>query len=234
METYRKALAYSPSRTLWVRPPKMISQFVEQLPGQFYEMINDMMFVPLMKESISMFSAGGPVFLYQFDYNKRGLEFIAPYHSMDLTYLVGIHNFTFDSRDSRIREIYSKLFAEFAKSGNPTPKGVTPQWLQLQKDSYNFYSVDLPNPQNEPFYNYPTVEFWVDLGSNLGLSFPKLQQEDVGGFVLKAQQTKDEGRPAFWVFSSIGMVLIVSVICVMSLTAWKRWQITRKYDKLTG
>ncbi len=119
----------------------MIAQFVEQLPGQFYEMINDMMFVPLMKESISMFSAGGPVFLYQLDYDKRGLEFIAPYHSMDLTYLVGIHNFTFDSRDIQIREIYSKLFAEFAKSGNPTPKGVTPQWLQLQKDSL-FYVKD--------------------------------------------------------------------------------------------
>ena len=71
--------------------------------------------VPSYQDASDMKAAGGQVFLYSFDYVKKGEEAISPYHAEDMSYNLRDPFTPQDERDEQIREIYPDYYANFAK-----------------------------------------------------------------------------------------------------------------------
>lgn len=118
-------------------------------------------FAPCFEDCSTLRSAGSRVYLYSFDYEKRGLEGVAPWHAQDLTYVMGSHMFPFDSRDYQIRSRYLPLFVNFIKFGDPTPEPVdNVTWAPLKRPfGFNYLSVNIP-VSLKPDYHKSGVIFW--------------------------------------------------------------------------
>lgn len=122
-------------------------------------------FAPSYKEASTLRDAGAKVYLYSFEYEKVGMEGISPWHSFDLTYLVGIHPKEFDQRDEEIKKIYVNLFVNYAKYGDPTPSDLDsdidiPTWTPLESpNGYNYLSINLPT-QMKRAYHKNAVLLW--------------------------------------------------------------------------
>lgn len=118
---------------------------------------------PCFNEADTLRSKGSTVYLYSFDYSKEGAEKRTPFHSFDLTYLIGLHPFPFDERDKQLQHVYAPLFASFAKYGTPTTgePSNSSYWIPLKTpNGSDYYSVDLPIGIMKPKYHVDAVMFW--------------------------------------------------------------------------
>lgn len=98
--------------------------------------------------------AGADAYLYSFDFIDYFDKENGPYHSVDLTYLFGIHPFELDERGKKIRKYYGQFFSNFAKYGKPDPKAE-----KLRSPGFNYFKVDL-EPKAQEFYHFDAVQFW--------------------------------------------------------------------------
>jgi hypothetical protein len=139
---------------------------------------------PCYFEADSLRSRGARVYLYSFDYVKLGREDDTPFHSFDMTYLIGLHPFEFDQRDRQIQAIYANLFANFAKYGNPTPDAnANDAFLPLRSPKgFDFYRVDLPAGRMDEPFHLEGVIFW-------NYVVPALEKEDEGRFGFQKLQS---------------------------------------------
>jgi len=117
---------------------------------------------PAFKEADSLRSRKAKVYLYSFDYSKQGQESSTPFHSFDLTYVIGLHPFVFDNRDVQLQNLYVDLFANFTKYGTPTTGQLkSSSWLPLLvPHGFNYYSIDLPAGAMKSKYHTDAVMFW--------------------------------------------------------------------------
>uniref|UniRef100_A0A915HWJ5 Carboxylesterase type B domain-containing protein n=1 Tax=Romanomermis culicivorax TaxID=13658 RepID=A0A915HWJ5_ROMCU len=124
-------------------------------------------FAPIQREYSSVLdnSRNSTVYLYSFDFERKTMEGIFPWHSRDLTFIFGLHkNFKFDEDDLKIRDIYIDLLLNFVIFGDPTPEGKTNgyfKWQPLTRLRQNHYlSINLPQPTMKPYYHKNSNWFW--------------------------------------------------------------------------
>ncbi|KFD55591.1 hypothetical protein M514_03643 [Trichuris suis] len=119
-------------------------------------------FWPVYADAATMRDAGGTVYLYSFDYIRS--NFNSTPHSVDLTYVLGLHKFPFDERDKKIQRVILTLLINFVKNSNPTPipiAGVI--WKPLTApDGGNYLSID-DKLEMKPFYHENGLSFWSPL-----------------------------------------------------------------------
>lgn len=179
-------------------------------------------FGPCFKECSTLRSKGSRVYLYSFDYEKRGLEGVAPWHAQDLTYVMGSHMFPFDRRDYQIQSRYLPLFVNFIKYGNPTPDPVdNTTWTPLERPfGFNYLSVNLPVTM-KPDYHKSGVIFWnykvplIARGKNnfdfdLDFKYAELKQQSAA----VDESSSADWRNAFWTVFILLIAVLASIVGV--------------------
>ncbi|KAJ1350174.1 hypothetical protein KIN20_005902 [Parelaphostrongylus tenuis] len=104
-----------------------------------------------------MRKAGGKVYLYSYRNPRR------PYHTMDLSFIMGIHLFEYDENDKVLSVIYPQFFIDFIKTTQPH-KDWTP--LQAELDNYMYIDVNVKNhsmPHMENYYEHDVINYWKNL-----------------------------------------------------------------------
>jgi len=224
--------------------PKKFGLWAEQ----FAKFKSDIFYYgPAYEEASTLVDAGSRVFLYSFDYVKPGWEGIGPFHAFDLTYVFGIHPFDeFDERDRQVRVIYSSLFANFIKHGNPTPPSSDSiRWDPLQNPPFdmNYYSIDLPAPSMQEQYHYEAVLFWNYIVPTIGetklrhTSTPPNQPtrkffvrnaiDARENAILKMESARNlsEGNgnhAIMMVLLLLALLAVVAATCLITMAIWSR------------
>uniref|UniRef100_A0A915KAA7 Carboxylesterase type B domain-containing protein n=1 Tax=Romanomermis culicivorax TaxID=13658 RepID=A0A915KAA7_ROMCU len=109
------------------------------------------------QHAYSVAETGCPVFLYSFDFERRGQEGIGIIHAQDFGMLFNIHTENLTADDRRMADQYSEFFVNFIKNGNPAPK----IWKSLSLgDSFNYFSINLDNSHMKDDYHKWGVLFW--------------------------------------------------------------------------
>jgi len=131
----------------------------------------------MLKEVRSLLNSGSTVYLYSFDYERPGMEGVFPWHSKDLTYLLGLHrNFDFQPGDHEITKIYLDYVRNFVKFGDPNG-GIggndLPHWEPVQgRTGSNYLSLNLPRPAMKTFLNKNTDWFWNRIARKIEMDIP--------------------------------------------------------------
>ncbi len=188
------------------------------------KMVDDVqLFAPTYTDAKYMAKAGGPVYLWSFDFVKKGMEGVFPFHAIDSRMMFGKHDeflpgVPFDEEDEAITAIDISLMSDFTKYGNPTPPGSQySTWQELQDPTgYNYYTINLPKPKNDPFYHYYAVNFWDNI-------VPQVERSlDSNSVASMAEQKIDiipEGgstqwQLAFWITLGVGIAIFLALILV--------------------
>ncbi|VDP06059.1 unnamed protein product [Soboliphyme baturini] len=135
---------------------------------QAVKLLSDVtLYVPVYEDASNMKSRKANVYLYSFDYAKKGLEAEAPWHSMDLTYVLGIHPFNFTQQDLQIQETYLNLIRNFTIFGDPTPMATGKQkWIPLKtSQASNYFSINVTSEQRSAF-RHESLHFWQELADD--------------------------------------------------------------------
>lgn len=146
--------------------PKPVSYWDQPLKLLVSDLI---WFAPTFKDADYMRKVGGKVFLYSFEYPKEGREEDAVEHAMDLALIFGFPTeyLPLTAEDKRMGAVYSKLFGNFVKYGDPTPRnkpipsaGI---WEPLRSPiGFNYYKINFTSDMQE-FYHFDAVQFWNEV-----------------------------------------------------------------------
>ncbi len=184
-------------------------------------MDDETLFGPTYTDARYMAKAGGPTYLWSFDFVKKGMEGIFPFHAIDSRMMFGKHDeflpgVPFDEEDEEITAIDITLMSDFAKYGNPTPPGSQySTWQKLQDPTgYNYYSINLPTPKNYPFYHYKGVNFWDNIvpwvDSILGSKkVASLAEQKLG---IGSEGNSTRWQPAFWITLGVGVAIVLALV----------------------
>ncbi|KAF7269615.1 hypothetical protein GWI33_017341 [Rhynchophorus ferrugineus] len=121
-----------------------------------------------------------PVYYYLFSHRGSasfteifggGEEDYGVCHADDLQYLFPVGDGLFPERtpsesDKRVAKIFTTLFANFAYTGNPTPKlsSVVPEkWLPVETDDMEYFHIDATSPGMRKGLFLERAQFWRNL-----------------------------------------------------------------------
>lgn len=133
-------------------------------------LLSDLIFYgPTFRDADFMRKVGGKVFLYNFEYPKEGREEDAVEHAMDLAFIFGYPRefLPLTAEDKRMGAVYSKLFGNFVKYGEPTPPWAkiptAGTWEPLRSPvGFNYYMINSTSSMEE-FYHFDAVQFWNEV-----------------------------------------------------------------------
>uniref|UniRef100_A0A8R1HH27 Carboxylesterase type B domain-containing protein n=1 Tax=Caenorhabditis japonica TaxID=281687 RepID=A0A8R1HH27_CAEJA len=74
-------------------------------------------FIQTLQRVNKLTENGVPAYLYEYTYPKHAK------HTDDLFYIMGVHSFEMDENERRLAQVYVKMFANFAKFGEPRVHG---------------------------------------------------------------------------------------------------------------
>uniref|UniRef100_A0A914WCQ9 Carboxylesterase type B domain-containing protein n=1 Tax=Plectus sambesii TaxID=2011161 RepID=A0A914WCQ9_9BILA len=131
-----------------------------------------MIYVPTFDSGEAMRHKGATVYKYSFEYDKIGDAFAAGakaadkeslFHGQDLVYVMGLRYGKFTPKDEKIQELYGGMFADFIKTGNPSPPNIDP-W-QPTDDRNNYFLINFDDDNNMPGntngFHVKAVQFWT-------------------------------------------------------------------------
>uniref|UniRef100_A0A914VCT4 Carboxylesterase type B domain-containing protein n=1 Tax=Plectus sambesii TaxID=2011161 RepID=A0A914VCT4_9BILA len=160
-------------------------------------------YLPIYESGEAMRRKGATVYKYSFEYDNIGKAFgtglkapgqESPYHAEDLVYVMGLSYGTFTKKDEEIQQIYGGMFADFIKTGDPSPPSYGP-W-QPTDDRNNYFKIDFDDKMNMPGntngYHASAVQFWTKTAPEIdeyvskwdvngSFSYKKLAQDLIKG-----------------------------------------------------
>uniref|UniRef100_A0A914W1F8 Carboxylesterase type B domain-containing protein n=1 Tax=Plectus sambesii TaxID=2011161 RepID=A0A914W1F8_9BILA len=126
--------------------------------------------IPLYRDVQSMLENDWNVYLYSFDYANP--EAFAPenpvkkaYHFMESPYLFDVillKPYKFNKEDVKVWRKFTRLFTNFAKSGNPNSKK-RDVWKPVTKEKRDQYLSISARPTLQEGYRRSSVAFWTSL-----------------------------------------------------------------------
>uniref|UniRef100_A0A0K0EW01 Carboxylic ester hydrolase n=1 Tax=Strongyloides venezuelensis TaxID=75913 RepID=A0A0K0EW01_STRVS len=133
---------------------------------------------------------GGNVYLYTFNYDKIGnarrnfnLSIPEPYHGNDLIYLTGEKRNNFTDVDYKIQEIYTRMYVNFLRTGNPSDSDI--RFVKYHEHKRNYFVFDFHDTKKFSLigmkngYHKDDIDFWVrDVYRNFGKVTPKEDESD--------------------------------------------------------
>ncbi|KAK0424071.1 hypothetical protein QR680_008483 [Steinernema hermaphroditum] len=122
----------------------------------------------------AMASNGHEVYFYSFDYDRSGrfgliarlIPFIGATHGTELPYLLGkgvVANFHPDDEDRAMIDVFTTLFANFCRYGDPNGKSEVRNWeTHSLEQPYRYYSIDHPKCEMKEEFENRTAEIWKE------------------------------------------------------------------------
>uniref|UniRef100_A0A914WGX5 Carboxylesterase type B domain-containing protein n=1 Tax=Plectus sambesii TaxID=2011161 RepID=A0A914WGX5_9BILA len=144
-----------------------------QRPDDIPDLDDDLLiYVPTYYTGETMRHKDATVYKYSFEEEKIGGAFgnakkalgkESPFHGEDLVYVMGYSLGNFTAKDQRISQIYSGIFADFIRTGDPSPP-YNDKW-EPTDDRNNYFKIkfddSLTMPGNTNGYHANAVQFWT-------------------------------------------------------------------------
>uniref|UniRef100_A0A914WE99 Carboxylic ester hydrolase n=1 Tax=Plectus sambesii TaxID=2011161 RepID=A0A914WE99_9BILA len=154
-------------------------------PMDIADLFDDIMiYLPTYDSGEAMRHKGATVYKYSFEYDKIGDAFEvgakaadkeSPFHAEDLVYVMGLGYGKFTPKDEKIQVLYGGMFADFIKTGNPSPPNIDP-W-QPTDDRNNYFLINFDDDNNMPGntngYHAKAVQFWTKTALKIDQSSSK-------------------------------------------------------------
>lgn len=147
------------------------------LRSQLVDLISDYMYFAPSQKVADIHSQFAPVYMFEFAYRSKvsfGSPWMGVVHGNNIMYDFGIpflpnSPFKYDTTDRNISLFIMAVYANFARSGNPTPQpvsGVT--WERFNTSHRTYLQVEVNSKMAASFYPR-RMAFWNDY-------YPKLAQ----------------------------------------------------------
>ena len=147
------------------------------LRSQLVSVISDYMYFAPSQEVAEIHSQVAPVYMFEYAHKSNvsfGLEWMGVVHGNNIMYDFGVpflpsSPFDYDAADRNVSLFIMAMYANFARSGNPTPRPVSGVTLEKFNSSHRAYlRVDV-NPKMTVSFYPRRMSFWNGY-------YPKLAQ----------------------------------------------------------
>ncbi|KAJ7384141.1 hypothetical protein OS493_023469 [Desmophyllum pertusum] len=178
------------------------------LRTQLIDLIGDYNFVAPSHEVADIHSQHAPVYMYEFAHRSKNASFYPEWmgvvHAENLPYDFGIPLLplfpAYDEADKNVSLFIMALYANFAKTGDPTPQPVSGVTWERYNSSYRAYLRVDANPKMASSFSPRRMAFWNDY-------HPKLAQ-------VKFDTKKDVASGAS---TGVAMAIVLQIVLVIIL-----------------
>ena len=174
------------------------------LRSQLIDLIGDYIFVAPSHEVADIHSEEAPVYMYEFAHRRTigniNKEWMGVVHADNVPYDFGIPFLPrfysgYDAADRNVSSFIMELYANFAKTGNPTPQPVSGLTWETYNSTHRAYMLAKTSPKMAAALAPHRMAFWNDY-------YPKMAQ--------KKFDSKDE--EANGLSTSVAMAMFIVII----------------------
>ena len=153
------------------------SSNVYALRSQLVNVLSDLMFFAPSHEVAAIQSQVSPVYMFEFAHHSKvsfGSEWMGVVHANNIMYDFGVpllpsSPFNYDAADRNVSLFIMALYANFARTGDPTPQPVSGVTLGKFNSSHRAYLKVEISPKMVASFYPRRMSFWNDY-------YPKLEQ----------------------------------------------------------
>ena len=153
------------------------SSNVYALRSQLVNVLSDLMFFAPSHEVAAIQSQVSPVYMFEFAHHSKvsfGSEWMGVVHANNIMYDFGVpllpnSPFNYDAADKNVSLFIMALYANFARTGDPTPQPVSGVTLGKFNSSHRTYLKIQVSPKMAASFHPRRMSFWNDY-------YPKLEQ----------------------------------------------------------